>query len=109
VRRRSPRLSAAAASIGEKVGLSQRMLAYNEAQGGQPPGPILPELARALGVTTGALLGLDEIAEEELSSPREARLMRRLSRAAELPPADQKAVLRFVEALLRDRGLEEAS
>jgi hypothetical protein len=109
VRRRSPRLSAAAASIGEKVSLSQRMLAYNEARGGQPPGPILPELARALGVTTDAMLGLDEIAEEELPSPREARLMRRLSRVAELPPADQKAVLRFAEARLRDRGLEVAS
>jgi transcriptional regulator with XRE-family HTH domain len=37
------------AALGESVGLSQRMIAYYKAQGGQPPGPILPELARALG------------------------------------------------------------
>ena len=96
-------------ALGESVGLSQRMVAYYESQGGQPPGPILPELARALGVTTDELLGLEEIAEEELPSPREARLMKRLSRVAELPPADQKAVLRFVDALLDSRGLKEAS
>jgi hypothetical protein len=70
----------------------------------QPPGLILPELARALGVTTDELLGLEEIAEEELPSPREARPMKHLSRVAELPPADQKAVLGFVDALLTDRA-----
>jgi hypothetical protein len=71
--------------------------------------PSSPSWPARSGTTTDALLGLDEIAEEELPSPREARLMRRLSRVAELPPADQKAVLRFVEALLRVRGLEEVS
>jgi hypothetical protein len=36
-------------------------------------------------------------------SPKTARLLKRLQRIAELPPADQRAVLKLVAALLETR------
>ena len=89
--------------LGERIGLSQRMVAYYESQGGQPPGPVLPDLARVLGVSTDELLGVTPA--QETLSPRQARLRKRLRRVEDLPSSDQKTVLRLVEALLKDRGL----
>jgi transcriptional regulator with XRE-family HTH domain len=89
--------------LGEIVGLSQRMVAYYESQGGQPPGAILPDLARALGVSTDQILGVEPV--QEKVSPTQARIRKRLRKVEELPSADQKAVLRLVDALLKDRGL----
>jgi transcriptional regulator with XRE-family HTH domain len=94
--------------LGEAVGVSQRVIAYYEAEGAQPPGPMLPDLARALGVSTDELLGLEPI-RDDVASPRAARLLERLKAAADLPPHDQRAVITFVEALLEKRGLRKAS
>jgi transcriptional regulator with XRE-family HTH domain len=89
--------------LGEKVGLSQRMVAYYEAQGGQPPGAILPDLAIALGVSTDELLGVQPLREDTSSAAY--RLRKRLRRVEELPPDDQKTVLKIVDALLEKRGV----
>jgi transcriptional regulator with XRE-family HTH domain len=79
----------------KKVGVSKRVIAYYEAEDAQPPGPMLPDLARALGVTTDELLGLESI-REEITSPRAACLLERLKAAAELPAHDQRAIITFV-------------
>jgi hypothetical protein len=63
----------------------------------------LPALARALGVSTDALLGMQPVEEE--TSPKTARLLKRLRRIEKLPPADQRAVLTLVDALLEKRGV----
>jgi hypothetical protein len=85
------------------VGLSDRMVAHHEREDARPPGGILPDLARALGVTTDELLGVEPL--QETTSPRTARLLKRLQRIEQLPPADQRAVLKMVEALLEKRGV----
>jgi transcriptional regulator with XRE-family HTH domain len=90
--------------LGEAVGVSQRVIAYYEADDAQPPGPMLPDLARALQVTTDELLGVEPI-REDVVSPRQARLLERLRGAAELPPHDQRAIITFVEALMEKRGV----
>jgi transcriptional regulator with XRE-family HTH domain len=89
--------------LGEKVGLSQRMVAYYETQGGQPPGPILPDLAIALGVSTDELLGVQPLKEDVSSAAY--RLRKRLRKVEDLPPDDQKTVLKIVDALLEKRGV----
>ena len=94
--------------LGEAVGVSQRVIAYYEADDAQPPGPMLPDLARALGVSADELLGLEPV-RDEVATPRAARLLERLRAAAELPPAEQRAIITFVEALLDKRGLRKAS
>jgi len=95
-------------TLGEAVGVSQRVIAYYEAGDAQPPGPMLADLARALRVTTDELLGLAPVREDH-ATPRTARLLAQLRRAADLPAQDQRAVITFVEALLDKRGLDYAT
>lgn len=86
------------AELGEKVGLSNRMVAHYEREDAQPPGPILPDLARALGVTTDELLGVQPI--KETVPPKTARLLKRVQKIEQLPRSEQKAVLRVLDALI---------
>ena len=69
---------------------------------------MLADLARALRVTIDVLLGLVPV-RDDLATPRTARLLARLRRAADLPAHDQRAVITFVEALLDKRGLDHAT
>jgi hypothetical protein len=77
------------------------MIAYYARDGVQPPGAILVELAKALRVSTDELLGVKPV--REVLSPKTARLLKRLRRVEELPPADQRAVLKLVDAMLETR------
>lgn len=88
-------------ALATEVGVSRRVIAYYEARDAQPPGALLGSLARALKVSTDALLGLTPIATK--TSPKTARLLKRLQRIEELPPADQRAVLKLVDAMLETR------
>jgi len=87
--------------LGEAVGVSNRVIAYYEADGAQPPGAMLVDLARALGVSTDELLGVKPVRDQ--LSPRTARLLKRLRRIEELQPGDQRAVLKLVDAMLETR------
>jgi transcriptional regulator with XRE-family HTH domain len=89
------------AELGRAAGVSQRVIAYYETESTQPPGALLVDLARALKVSSDVLLGLAPIADK--TSPKTARLLKRLRRIEELPPADQRAVLKLVDAMLETR------
>ncbi len=84
--------------LGSAVGVSQRVIAYYETESTQPPGALLVNLARALGVSSDELLGIKPV--RDTLSPKTARLLKRLRRVEELPPADQRAVLKLVDAML---------
>jgi transcriptional regulator with XRE-family HTH domain len=87
--------------LGATVGLSNRMVAYYERGDAQAPGPVLAALASALKVSTDELLGLRPI--KDGTSPKTARLLKRLKRVEDLAPADQRAVLKIVDGLLAAR------
>jgi transcriptional regulator with XRE-family HTH domain len=87
--------------LGEAVGVSNRVIAYYEADGAQPPGALLAALAQALKISADTLLGLSPV--KEGTSPKTARLLKRLRKVGELPPADQRAVLKIVDGLLQAR------
>lgn len=89
------------AELGKAVGASQRVMAYYEGEGGQPPGALLADLARALKVTSDELLGLKPATDKP--SPKTARLLKRLQKIADLPPADQRTVLKLLDALHESR------
>jgi len=89
------------AELGAAAGASQRVIAYYETETTQPPGALLVDLARALKVTSDELLGLEPLTAK--TSPKTARLLKRLQRIEELPPADQRAVLKLVDAMLETR------
>ncbi|MEP6766319.1 MAG: helix-turn-helix transcriptional regulator, partial [Gemmatimonadaceae bacterium] len=84
--------------LGDAAGVSQRVIAYYETESTQPPGALLVDFARALHVTTDALPGLKPMTDTLAS--KTARLLKRLQRIEELPPADQRAVLKLVDAML---------
>jgi len=87
--------------LGTAVGVSKRVVVYYEADGAQPPGALLVDLARTLRVSTDTLLGVTPL--PTTPSPKTARLLKRLQPIAELPPADQRAILKLVTALLDTR------
>lgn len=89
------------AELGAAVGVSNRVIAYYELESRQPPGAMLADLARALRVSVDELLGAKPVKDQ--TRPKTARLMKRLQRVEDLPPADQKAVLKFVDALIKTR------
>ena len=89
------------AQLGEIVGVSNRVIAYYETESGQPPGALLVDLCKALKISADELLGIKP--PKEPKNPKQARLMNRLKRVAELPPAQQRAVLQHIEGLLRSQ------
>lgn len=84
--------------LGEAVGVTKRVIVYYESDDAQPPGAMLVDLARALRVTSDELLGLKPL--RATPSPKVARLLKRLERLAELPPTEQRAVLKVVDGFL---------
>ena len=93
--------------LGEKVGVSYRVIAYYEGETDQPPGSLIVDLSRVLDVTTDELLGVKPYKQE--TDPKTARLMKRLKRITELSPANQRSVLRHLEALLSENSSQETS
>jgi transcriptional regulator with XRE-family HTH domain len=87
--------------LGAAVGVSNRMIAYYERDGAQPPGAMLVDLAQVLRCSTDALLGVTAVGAT--LAPKTARLLKRLQRIEELPPADQRAVPKLVDAMLDTR------
>jgi len=81
--------------LGQKLGVSQRVVAYYEQADAQPPGPLLLDLAQALGRRP---------LKTPPSSPKTVRLLKRLQQVETLPRTDQQAVLKFVDALVTSRG-----
>jgi hypothetical protein len=77
------------------------MIAYYEAESDQPPGALLVDLAQALHCSLDELMGLK--APLEKTPPKTARLRKRLQKVEELPAADQRTVLKLVEALAEAR------
>jgi hypothetical protein len=85
------------------VGVSKRVITYYN--GGE-----LATLRRhvggpgaGLGVSNDELFGMQPVDEE--TSPKTARLLKLLRKIEELPPADRRAVLKFLDALLENRGV----
>lgn len=86
------------AELGEAVGVSQRVIAYYETEGEQPPGALLVDLARMLAVSRDELLGLGGL--HGTDQPEKGAMLKRLQRIEELPASDQKALRKFLDALL---------
>ena len=91
------------AELGDAVGTSNRMISYYERTQANPPGPLLTALANILGVSVEQLLGTKLLREKP--DPKSARIMKRLQQVEQLPPPEQRAVLKFVEGLLARRML----
>lgn len=86
--------------LGERMGISQRLVAYYEAQGGSPSPELLVRFADALGISTNVLLGVERPSRAERPNPESVRVWRRFRRVQELSEHDRKAVLRMIDAFV---------
>lgn len=91
--------------LAEKIGTSQRMIAYYEGPSNYIPANLLPYIAKVLRVSVDELLGLKQSKDEFI--PKNARLWRKLRVIEELPPKDQKAVIHYIEALLNKQKSQQ--
>jgi transcriptional regulator with XRE-family HTH domain len=89
--------------LGERIGVSQRVMTYYECQSERPPAYLLPKLAEALGLTVDELLGVRPV--KDTPAPRNTRLWRKLRDIEKLPPGDRKAVLKVLDGLLARQKL----
>lgn len=90
-------------ALGRETGLTQRMVAYYEIQGGTPGPELLASFAEALGVSADALIGRDRAARKmTMPGLENVRLWRRLKRIEELPPHDRKAILKMIDAMANE-------
>ena len=83
--------------LGEKVGVSKRVIAYYEGETDYPPTHLIATLAKALNVSTDELLGLKQT--KETLSPNLAPLWRRLKVIENFSDKERKSVLQYVEII----------
>jgi transcriptional regulator with XRE-family HTH domain len=83
--------------LAKELGVTQRMVAYYEAQSEHPPAHLLPQLVALFGISTDELLGLRP---PKAVKPANQRLLQRLKRIEKLPPKDKKQLLALIDAFL---------
>lgn len=84
--------------LAERIGTSQRMIAYYEGSSNYIPANLLPYMAKILKVSVDELLGIKHLKDE--FTPKNIRIWKRLKVIEQLPAKDQKSVLHYVEALV---------
>ena len=85
--------------LAAEVGTSHRMLVYYEKHSGQPAAHLLPQLAKALGVSTDQLLGVKKAKTN--GRVRDTKLWRRFSQLEKLAPAERKPVVQMIDAFIK--------
>jgi transcriptional regulator with XRE-family HTH domain len=87
------------------VGITQRMVAYYEAPGAQPPAHLLPQIAQVLGVSADVLLGL--------AQPRKVKrlatnsLERRLLAIEKLDPKAKRQITQLLDTFIEREKLTQ--
>jgi transcriptional regulator with XRE-family HTH domain len=85
--------------LGEKAGVSNRVIAYYERETKYPPSHLIGPLAQALEVTADELLGLKSPTTE--GNGFSLKLVRRMQRIEALPSSQQKFLLRTIDTFLK--------
>jgi transcriptional regulator with XRE-family HTH domain len=86
--------------LGARMGISQRLVAYYESEGGSPSPELVVRFAEALEVNPDALLGTQKKKRPAAESPENVRVWKRFRRIQELPESDRKTVLRMIDAFV---------
>ena len=85
--------------LGEKVGVSKRVIAYYEGETEYPPARLIVPLSKALNVSTDELLGVKST--QETDGKPNLKIQRRLKKIEDLPPAQQKTLLKTIDTFLK--------
>jgi len=91
--------------LGEMIGVSNRVIAYYERETKYPPSHLIVPLAEALSVSTDELLGIKETQTD--SEPQNAALWRKLKIVKSLPKTDQRAILHYINLIVKNRKIDQ--
>jgi len=86
--------------LGQRIGVSQRIMNHYEKKAEYPPTQKLIELARALDMGVDELLGISDHNDQEAYKDIKPGLARKLRQASQLPPGEIKALSTFIDALI---------
>ena len=95
--------------LGERIGVSQRIIHHYEHKADYPPTQKLIELARALDMSIDELLGLSENGNDEAYRDIKPGLAKKLRQASQLPLHEIKALSTFIDALIINQKVNTAS
>lgn len=94
--------------LADEIGVTQRVIAYYEGQTDHPPTTLLPDIARALKITTDELLGATPI--KKAAKPGNTRLQRRLAQLEQLGSKEKRQALQFLDTLIeREKWKKKAN
>lgn len=85
--------------LGERIGVSQRIMHHYENKAEYPPAQKIIELAQALEMSVDELLGINGKKDGSYQNIS-LKLAKRLRLASSLPPNDLKALATFIDALI---------
>jgi transcriptional regulator with XRE-family HTH domain len=81
------------------------MMAYYEGPIAQPPANLLPQIARALGVSIDALLGVESSRQRAKAS--DMRMQRRMAQIEKLSAPERRQILQALDALIKRGQLKQ--
>lgn len=85
--------------------ITQRMVAYYEAPGAQPPAHLLPRIAQVLGVSVDVLLGLKQ--PRRMKQLATNRLERRLLEIEKLDPKAKRQITQLLDSFIEGEKLKQ--
>jgi transcriptional regulator with XRE-family HTH domain len=90
--------------LAEEIGVTRRVIAYYEAESQYPPADLLPEIARALRVTTDTLLRVAPA--KKAVKPSNSRLQRRLQEIEKLDARQKRQIMQFLDTFIEREKLK---
>lgn len=88
-------------AFAQEIGISQRMMAYYEGPTAHPPANLLPDMAKALGVSVDTLLGVET--SKRRAKATDTRLQRRLQEIEKLGVTERRQIIQLIDAFI-ERG-----
>ena len=86
--------------LGERVGLSNRMVAHYELHATRPPAEKVSAIAQALNITADQLMDGNGVAKNPRVDPKFAR---KLEKAKGLPKRDQQLLGAMIDNMVREK------
>ncbi|MBN1663048.1 MAG: helix-turn-helix transcriptional regulator [Deltaproteobacteria bacterium] len=93
--------------LAREMGISQRMIAYYEKETTHPPTHLLPLFAKAFGVSTDQLLGIDPL--DKIGKTRDNRLWRRFSQIEKMEPKEKRQIMQLLDTFIENNQLKQKS
>lgn len=90
--------------LANELGVTRRMIAYYEGETDHPPSNLLPDMAKALGVSIDELLGTAPAVKKV--KPANSRLQRRLQQIEKLGPTEKRQIMQFLDTFIEREQLK---